>query len=126
MKKVLFTLSVLLLSLAVLSGCRREDVRELTVTIPSMTPADSNRVVRAFVIGDPRRPRDAHFYEGIDPKSFRFDFNQKTLTMTYDSMKIAHTNIRMLLQDAGLEVVFPENNKSGVAGYLDVKPASVD
>lgn len=46
--------------------------------------------------------------------------------MKYDSMKIAHTNIRMLLQEAGLEVVFPKNNKSGVAGYLDVKPASVD
>ncbi len=114
------------LFLCLTSGCRREDNRELTVEIPSMTVADSNRVVLAFVLGDPRRSREAHFYDGIDPTSFRFDFAKKTLTMKYDSMKIAHTNIRMLLQEAGLEVVFPENNKSGVAGYLDVKPASVD
>jgi hypothetical protein len=46
--------------------------------------------------------------------------------MKYDSMKIAKTNIRMLIEAAGVEVHFPSNNASGVAGYLDYKPASAD
>ena len=45
--------------------------------------------------------------------------------MKYDSMKIAKTNIRMLIESAGVEVLFP-SNATGVAGYIDYKPASAD
>ena len=118
------TLSLIaIVSLAVLCGCRREDIREFTVEMPSLTEADKSKVVDAFTIRSPGRP--PRVYEGIFTDSFKFDFDKKTLTMKYDSMKIAQTNIRMLIQGKGVEVVFPTNT-TGVAGYLDVKPKSVE
>ena len=108
---------------AFLAGCRREDIREFTVEMPSLTEADKSKVVDAFTIRSPGRP--PRVYEGIFTDSFKFDFDKKTLTMKYDSMKIAQTNIRMLIQGKGVEVVFPTNT-TGVAGYLDVKPKSVE
>ena len=89
MKKSLLLIAIV--AFATLSGCRREDIREFTVEMPSLT----------------------------------FDFDKKTLTMKYDSMKIAQTNIRMLIESKGVEVHFPSNT-TGVAGYLDVKPKSVE
>lgn len=118
------TLSLIaIVSLAVLCGCRREDIREFTVEMPSLTEADKSKVVDAFTIRSPGRP--PRVYEGIFTDSFKFDFEKKTLTMKYDSMKIAQTNIRMLIQGKGVDVVFPTNT-TGVAGYLDVKPKSVE
>ena len=121
MKKLL--LLIVIAAVAVLSGCRREDIREFTVEMPSLTEADKSKVVDAFTIRSPGRP--PRVYEGIFIESFKFDFEKKTLTMKYDSMKIAQTNIRMLIQGKGVEVVFPTNT-TGVAGYLDVKPKSVE
>jgi hypothetical protein len=109
---------------AALSGCRREDVREFTVEIPGLTQENKQKVVDAFTVRKPGQP--PRVYEGIRPDTFSFDFGKKTLTMKYDSMKIAKTNIRMLIEAAGVEVHFPSNNASGVAGYLDYKPASAD
>jgi hypothetical protein len=109
---------------AALSGCRREDVREFTVEIPGLTQENRQKVVDAFTIRKPGQT--PHVYDGIRPDTFAFDFDKKTLTMKYDSMKIAKTNIRMLIEAAGVEVHFPSNNASGVAGYLDYKPASAD
>ena len=118
------TLSLIAIAaLATLCGCRREDIREFTVEMPSLTEADRQKVVDAFTIRSPGRP--PRVYEGIFTDSFRFDFDKKTLTMKYDSMKIAQTNIRMLIESKGVEVLFPSNT-TGVAGYLDVKPKSVE
>lgn len=116
-------LLIAIASLAALSGCRREDIREFTVQLPSLTEADKQKVVEAFTIRSQGRP--PRVYEGIFTDSFKFDFEKKTLTMKYDSMKIAQTNIRMLIEGKGVEVLFPSNT-TGVAGYLDVKPKSVE
>ena len=116
-------LLIAIASLAALSGCRREDIREFTVQLPSITEADKQKVVEAFTIRSQGRP--PRVYEGIFTDSFKFDFEKKTLTMKYDSMKIAQTNIRMLIEGKGVEVLFPSNT-TGVAGYLDVKPKSVE
>lgn len=105
------------------AGCRREDIREFTVEIPGLTQENRQKVAEAFIINKPGQP--PRIYDGIRPDTFKFDFEKKTLTMQYDSMKIAHTNIRMLIQDAGVEVAFPSNT-SGIAGYLNEKPASVE
>lgn len=101
---------------ALLAGCTRQDIREFTVEIPGLTEANQREVVEAFVIRKANQP--SRVYDGIDPSSFRFDMAAKTLTMKYDSMKIARTNIRMLIQDKGIEVAFPSNT-TGVAGYID-------
>ena len=121
MKKLLLLIAIT--AVATMSGCRREDIREFTVEMPSLTEADKSKVVDAFTIRSPGRP--PRVYEGILSDSFKFDFDKKTLTLKYDSMKIAQTNIRMLIQNKGVEVVFPTNT-TGVAGYLDVKPKSVE
>ena len=121
MKKLLLLIAIT--AVATMSGCRREDIREFTVEMPSLTEADKSKVVDAFTIRSPGRP--PRVYEGILSDSFKFDFDKKTLTLKYDSMKIAQTNIRMLIQGKGVEVVFPTNT-TGVAGYLDVKPKSVE
>ena len=106
--------------LAVCGGCRREDMRTAIIDIPGLTEANKPKIVEAFKIAKPgQRP---HYYDGIDPENFVFDYEKKTLTLRYDSMKIAKTNIRMLIQGAGVEVAFPSNT-TGVAGYLDRKVA---
>ncbi len=119
MKRCLMMVVVVL----ALAGCRREDIRECTVEIPGLTQENRQKVVDAFTYRKPGQP--PRVYDGIRTDTFSFDFDKKTLTMKYDSMKIAKTNIRMLVESAGVEVNFPSNT-TGVAGYLDFKPASVD
>ena len=112
MKKLVFALGVF----ALLAGCRRTDVRDFTVEFSALTEADRTRAVEAFLLPDPYAPGKSRCYDGVDTGSFVFDFGRKTLTMKYDSMKIAHTNIRMLLEAKGLPVVYPTNT-TGRAGH---------
>lgn len=103
------TLFIFLAIISICLGCRREDIREVTVEIPSLTAVNQASVKEAFVIRDARDPRRNHVYDGIYLDSFAFDLERKTVTLRYDSMKIAHTNIRMLIEKAGLPVVYPPN-----------------
>ena len=114
MKRSRLTALVALLIFALVTGCRREDFRTVTVEIPSLNATNQAQIVDAFLIRTPGMPQKV--YDGIDVSSFKFDFDRKTLTLKYDSMKIAQTNIRMLIQDQGVKVVFPENT-TGRAGY---------
>lgn len=94
MKTPLFAVFALAL-VALLSGCRREDVREFTVSIPGLTEANQAQVVEAL-----------SKYEGIKKDSYEWDFAAKTLSLRYDSMQIAKTNIRMAIADKGIKVDF--------------------
>jgi hypothetical protein len=58
-------------------------------------------------------------YSGIEKDSYRWDLEKKTLTLRYDSMVTAQTNIRMAIAAKGVKVVFPPDNPSGRAGYID-------
>ena len=93
MKTPLF--AVFALALVTLAGCRREDVREFTVSIPGLTEANRAQVVEAL-----------SKYEGIKKDSYEWDFAAKTLRLRYDSMQIAKTNIRMAIADKGIKVDF--------------------
>jgi len=93
MSKCNLTLAVLAALLMAFAGCRRTDVREYTVSIPTLTEANRAKVVEALAK-----------YGGIDKGSYRFDFAKKTFSLKYDSMQIAKTNIRMAIQEKGLEV----------------------
>ena len=84
-------------ALAVLGGCRREDVREMTVVMPALKEADKSTVSAALAK-----------YAGVQKDSFRWDMEAKTLTLKYDSMKIAQANIRYAIDEAGVKVSFPE------------------
>lgn len=79
--------------LAVILGCRREDVRDYTIEIPELTEANKAQVVEALAK-----------YAGIKKDSFKWDMAAKTLTLKYDSMAIAKTNIRMAIEEKGLKV----------------------
>ena len=106
MKTIIIALSVVLLAAG---GCRRTDVREFTVELPSLTEANKAEVVQALAK-----------YDGVKKDSYVFDFAKKTLTLRYDSMKIARENVRQAIEAKGLKVVYPDV-KGGYAGYLNEK-----
>lgn len=90
---ILLSLFVLFL----LSGCRREDIREMTVTMPGLTEGQKPQVVEAL-----------KKYAGILQDSYVWDMKAKTLTLRYDSMQIAQANVRYAIDEKGIKVVFPE------------------
>ena len=98
MKKIFFLSSLFALTSALLlSGCRREDVREMTVSMPNLTEADKAKVVEALAK-----------YNGVKKDSYVWDMNAKTLTLRYDSMQIAQANVRYAIDEKGVKVAFPE------------------
>ena len=101
----LSSLIPLTLSLLLACGCRREDVREMTVSMPGLTEADKPKVVEALAK-----------YNGVRKDSYVWDMKAKTLTLKYDSMQIAQANIRYAIDEKGVKVAFPEKT-DGRAGY---------
>ena len=93
-----------LAALTVLTGCRREDIREMTVSMPGLTEADKAKVVEALAK-----------YNGVEKDSYKWDMNAKTLTLRYDSMQIAQANIRYAIDEKGVKVAFPAktDNRAG-------------
>ena len=85
-----------LAALTALTGCRREDVREMTVSMPGLTEADKAKIVEALAK-----------YNGVEKDSYKWDMNAKTLTLRYDSMQIAQANIRYAIDEKGVKVAFP-------------------
>ena len=85
-------------------GCRREDVREMTVSLPGLAEADKAKVVEALAK-----------YNGIEKDSYKWDMNAKTLTLRYDSMQVAQANIRYAIDEKGVKVAFPAktDNRAG-------------
>ena len=77
-------------------GCRREDIREMTVFLPDLREADKAKVVEALAK-----------YNGIEKGSYAWDMSAKTLTLRYDSMQIAQANIRYAIDEKGVKVAFP-------------------
>ena len=98
---------ILLAVVAMAAGCRREDIREVTLGVPGLHPTNEVAIVDAL-----------GRYEGVDRRTIRFDQAAKTVSLKYDSMKVAQTNLRMSIQEKGVEVTFPEN-KTGMAGYIN-------
>ena len=92
MKKIFLAFALV----SLFAGCRREDIREFTVSIPGLT--ESNRVTVVAALAK---------YNGIVKDSYKWDFSAKTLALRYDSMQIAKTNIRMAIAEKGIEVEFP-------------------
>ncbi len=93
------------LTLTLLPGCRRTDVREMTVSMPELVEADKAKVVEAL-----------SKYAGVEKDSYKWDMSAKTLTLRYDSMQIAQANIRYAIDEKGVKVAFPEK-KDDRAGH---------
>ncbi len=108
MKKIFLWLIVsivVLLMLAQCLGCRREDWRTCTIQMPALVQTDKPKVEAALSL-----------YGGIQKSSYQWDFDKRTLTLVYDSMQIAQTNIRRAIEAVGVPVTDPQ--KSGPAGFL--------
>jgi hypothetical protein len=82
-----------LTAVLVLAGCRREDVREFTLTIPSLHSTNQATIAEALAR-----------YNGIRKDSYKWDLSAKTLTLSYDSMQIAKENIRQAIEARNIEV----------------------
>ena len=88
MLKALLPIMLLLVCLA---GCRKQDMRTVVISVPGLkNPACTQIIQDAFMR-----------QQGI--KAIHPDFQQHTLTVTYDSMVIARKNIEFTIAGAGFD-----------------------
>jgi len=88
MLKMLLPIMLLIICLA---GCRKQDIRTVVVAVPGLkNPVCAQIIQDAFMR-----------QQGI--KAIRPDFQQHTLTVTYDSMVIARKNIEFTIAGAGFD-----------------------
>ena len=74
------------------SGCRRTDVRDFEIAIPTLT-AESEPAIR----------QSLSKFGGVEKDSLKFDLAAKKLILRYDSMQIAKKNIEIAIAKAGYE-----------------------
>lgn len=103
MKRILLAVAVVSVFLA---GCRREDVREVTIEIKGLDSANRDKVVEALRV-----------YAGVKKDSLVWDIPSGKVTLKYDSMQVAQTNLRMAIERKGFEVVYPVKSPDDKAGY---------
>lgn len=122
MNKTRFYLfAVALAASALVGGCRRTDVRACDIEIQGLTTENAIQIKKATA--------SLLRYQGVVKDSLVWHMGANgnlVLTLKYDSLQVAQTNLRMAIAETGAKVVFPPNNANGIAGYLDEKPASVD
>lgn len=75
------------------AGCRREDIRTVTVSVPELR----NRAC-AKVIGDSLSKQ-----MGVKPEKLKFDLSSSTVDVTYDSLFIAKKNIEFAIANVGFQ-----------------------
>ncbi len=106
--------TVIFSALFFICGCKRNDYRCHEFHIPGMTASNTNTIKKALSL-----------YDGVDLDSLKWNLAEKTLTIRFDSMKVAQTNIRMAIEKEKIAVTY--NTKTeGVAGYLNERDTEVD
>lgn len=73
------------------AGCRKQDVRTVTVSIPEMHNSACVRIVGDALVKQ----------MGVKPDALMFNLEQKTVMVTYDSLIIARKNIEFAIADVG-------------------------
>jgi copper chaperone CopZ len=89
MKHVVLTALTLLL----LAGCRKQDLRTVTIRVPAMHNAACTNVVVEALVRVQSIPRDW----------IRADAEHGTVTVTYDSMQRSLRNLEFAIADAGFQ-----------------------
>lgn len=88
------------------AGCRREDIRTVTVSVPELR----NKAC-AKVIGDSLSRQ-----MGVKPERLKFDLTSKTVDVTYDSLFVARKNIEFAIADVGFQAnEVPANTNAAAA-----------
>lgn len=90
MKKVYAVLLLVSLSLC---GCRIRDERELIIDVPQMKTEQDAAKVRNSLLPLP----------GVDLKTAVFDHQNHRVTVSFDSMVVAHKNIEIAIAEAGFD-----------------------
>jgi copper chaperone CopZ len=90
MRKIGFILPALLLA-GIMLGCRQQDMRTVVVKAPGMKNSACARVIQDAFMRQ----------QGI--QSIQPNIEQRTLTVTYDSMVIAQKNIEYTIAGAGFD-----------------------
>ena len=88
MKRFVLVVVLFAACMAVCS-CRTRDMRTVTISLPGMKNEQCRKVIEAALAKT----------EGIDPAQLHFA--DRSVTVTYDSMKIAVQNIESAIADAG-------------------------
>ena len=123
MKKTL----VVVLALAALVGCRREDWREMTVKVPSLANVDA----AAYDAATNRIAVALRAYSGVS-NGFREEYivwnptNRAELAVRFDSLLVAEMNIRKTIEETGCTVEYPVLEKGVPAGYIDTRRPEVE
>ncbi|MBQ7189945.1 MAG: hypothetical protein IJR99_11080 [Kiritimatiellae bacterium] len=90
-----------------LVSCRQVDEREMTVELPGVTAADTNKVASAI-----------RSMQGIRPETIRFDLEKKVMTVRYDSMQCRRKNVEIAIAEVGfdaneIKAIPPEQKPEG-------------
>ena len=90
MKKVFTVLLLVSLSFC---GCRIEDKRELVIDVPQMKTEQDVARIRSSLLS----------LNGVDLKTAVFDHQNHKVTVSFDSMVVAHKNIEIAIAEAGFD-----------------------
>ena len=94
-----------------LSGCRKQDVRTVTIQVPEMkNQACVERVIVALaieIISDPRAEPDRQRIQAVLLSGdIQPDLRTRTVTVKYDSLRLSLKNLEFAIADIG----FSANN----------------
>ena len=93
MKKMMIGISLALLALA---GCRLKDEKEFVVVVPALTKTNEVAVttaIRNALVG----------CVGVDASVLKFDPENQSVTVRYDSMQTAKKNIEFAIAKIGFQ-----------------------
>jgi hypothetical protein len=94
-----------IIAISLVSGCRREDIRSITVEMTGLTEGRKASIVNTL-----------SKYNGVKIATIKWDTSNTKVSLDYDSMQIAQTNIRMAIEESGVKVKYPIK-KDKRAGY---------
>lgn len=88
-----FMVSLFMLCVVLMSGCRVSDVREFTIRVPAMAGEEDVARIRKALAP----------LSGVNEEQGVFDVQKHTITLTFDSMVVAHKNIEIAIAEAGYD-----------------------
>ncbi|MCR5414257.1 MAG: hypothetical protein K6F50_05965 [Kiritimatiellae bacterium] len=111
--------SIILATALAFAGCRRSDLREMTVDLPGLKASETNELSAALCR-----------YQGVRKDTLKWiipeDGSTPTLTLRFDSLLIAEMNILKTLEAKGCKVALPELQKGKPAGYINTRKPEIE
>jgi len=77
----------------ILASCRKQDLRTQTIRVPEMKNAACASIVAEAL----------QRQQGIPPEWIKVDIENRTVTVTYDSLQRALKNLEFAIADAGFQ-----------------------